>query len=149
MAKNVIFQRRVDGALKTFYPKTATDNVVRKTDNGEKSLDTILDNKGAFIQYTEDIVDNSGKNDLLLEVLGDVVNGETIKDTKGTIISNQAPEDTGYLWIDKSGKRSVLKYYDADAGRWKPVTIGNSTGMELFVDDNGILNISYDDGEDE
>ena len=147
MAKNFIFQRRINGSLETFYPKTATDNVIRETKNGEKKLDTILDNKGAFIQYNGDTVNNSGKNDLMFEFLGDVANAETVKSTNGTIISDTAPDDTNYLWLDKSGKKAILKYYNPETENWKPVTIGNSSGIELTVDEDGLLNVTYDDGE--
>ena len=147
MAKNFIFQRRINGSLETFYPKTATDNVIRETENGEKKLDTILDNKGAFIQYNGDTVNNSGKNDLMFEFLGDVANAETVKSTNGTIISDTAPDDTNYLWLDKSGKKAILKYYNPETENWKPVTIGNSSGIELTVDEDGLLNVTYDDGE--
>ena len=51
MAQRFNFMKRVNGAVETFYPKTATDNIVRETENGEKKLDDILDEKGAFMEY--------------------------------------------------------------------------------------------------
>ena len=128
MAQRFNFMKRVNGTAETFYPKTATDNVVKETPNGEKKLDDILDEKGAFMQYTEQVADESTGNDLLFEILGDVIDSETIKSIKGTIIGELPPEDTRYLWIDKSGETAVMKYYNADTETWEPVTIGGTSG---------------------
>ena len=136
MAKRFDFRKRVNGTAETFYPKTSTDNVVRETPNGEKKLDDILDEKGAFMQYTEQVADESTGNDLLFEVLGDVIDSETIKSIKGTIIGELPPEDTRYLWIDKSGETAAMKYYNADTETWEPVTIGGtSSGSGTIISD--------------
>lgn len=128
MAKRFDFRKRVDGIVETFYPKTSIDNVVKETSSGEKKLDAILDEKGAFMQYTEQVANESTETDLLFEVLGDVIDSETIKSIKGTIIGELPPEDTRYLWIDKSGETAVMKYYNADTETWEPVTIGGTSG---------------------
>ena len=133
MAKRFNFMKRVNGSVDTYYPKTATDNIVRETKNGEKKLDDILDEKGAFIQYTEQVADESTGNDLLFEVLGDVVDSGAIKSIKGTVVGETPPEDTQYVWIDKSSDISVMKVYDESLGDWKVVDIGADT-VELDAD---------------
>ena len=149
MAKRFNFMKRVNGIVETFYPKTSTDNVIRETSDGEKTLDNLLDEKGAFMQYTENTADNSTENDLLFEVLGDVIGEEMVKSIKGTIVGDTPPEDTGYLWIDKSGEVAVMKYYDDSTETWETVTLGNSSDVNLSVDEDGILTVTYDDGEPE
>lgn len=135
MAKRFNFMKRVNGSVDTYYPKTATDNIVRETKNGEKNLDDILDEKGGFIQYTEQVADESTGNDLLFEVLGDVVDvdSEAIKSIKGTVVGETPPEDTQYVWIDKSSDIAVMKVYDESLGDWKVVDIGADT-VELDAD---------------
>ena len=43
MAKRFNFMKRVGDDVETFYPKTATDNVVVETSDGEIPLDDVLD----------------------------------------------------------------------------------------------------------
>ena len=131
MAKRFDFRKRVDGIVETFYPKTSADNVVRETKDGEKKLDTILDEKGAFVQYTEQAANESVENDLLFEVIGDVINPDTIKNIKGTVVGETAPEDTQYVWVDKSGEIAVLKYYNAETNSWTAIDIGADSTVEL------------------
>lgn len=151
MARDFIFQRRVNGVIETFYPKTNTKNVVKTVDNSEISLDTILDGKGAFVQYNESVAEKSTDTDLMFEVLGNVIdsNGEIIRSIKGTIIGEIPPEDTGYLWIDKSGEVAVMKYYNDTTDTWEPVSIGKDTNVEFSVDEDGSVSVTYDDGTDE
>lgn len=125
--------KRVNGSVDIYYPKTATDNIVRETKNGEKNLDDILDEKGGFIQYTEQVADESTGNDLLFEVLGDVVDSGVIKSIKGTVVGETPPEDTQYVWVDKSSDISLMKVYDESLGDWKVVDIGADT-VELDAD---------------
>ena len=157
MAKRFDFRKRVDGIVETFYPKTSTDNVVRETSSGEKKLDDILDEKGAFMQYTEQVADESTGNDLLFEVLGDVIGSETIESIRGTIVSDTAPDDVRYLWIDNTTDPAVLKCYDTETESWKVVNMGSgggssdsNSGVELdsdiiddIVDESGTRLIPY------
>ena len=131
MAKRFNFMKRVNGVAETFYPKTSADNVVRETKDGEKKLDTILDEKGAFVQYTEQAANESVENDLLFEVIGDVIDPDTIKTIKGTVVGETAPEDTQYVWVDKSGEIAVLKYYNAETNSWTAIDIGADSAVEL------------------
>lgn len=128
MAKKFDFRKRVNGTIETFYPKTSTDNVVKETANGDKSLDAILDEMGGFKQYSEEVVNETNDNDLLFEVLGDVVGSEEIKSIAGTIVSNTPPEITNYIWVDKSTDVATLKYYNTESETWKPITLGSSGG---------------------
>lgn len=133
MAQNFIFRKRVNGVVDTFYPKTATSNVVRETKDGEKKLDDILDEKGSFMQYSEKAAEESGKNDLLFEVLGDVIDSESIQSMKGTIVSDTPPEDTQYMWVDNSSETAILRVYDSESDSWKSVNF-NSDQIELEGD---------------
>lgn len=128
MAKRFDFRKRVDGIVETFYPKTSTDNVVKETSNGEKKLDAILDEKGAFKEFTEQVADESTETDLLFEVLGDVIDSETIESIRGTIVSNTAPDDIRYIWVDKSTDLAVLRYYDSETESWKVINMGSAGG---------------------
>ena len=128
MAQRFNFMKRVNGTAETFYPKTATDNVVKETPNGEKKLDDILNEKGAFMQYTEQVADESTETDLLFEVLGDVIGSETIESIRGTIVSETAPDDTRYLWVDKSTDPAVLRYYNTEIESWKVINMGSTGG---------------------
>ena len=136
MAQRFNFMKRVNGTAETFYPKTATDNVVKETPNGEKKLDDILDEKGAFMQYTEQVADESTGNDLLFEILGDVIDSEIMESIKGTIVSPVAPSDTKYLWIDTSTTPYVLKCYDINHNKWISVSIGGGTGNGYIMGDS-------------
>ena len=136
MAKNFIFQKMISGSLETLYPKTVVDNVVRETPNGEKKLSTILDEKGAFIEYNSENVEESTGNDLLFEILGDVIDSETMESIKGTIVSPVAPSDTKYLWIDTSTTPYVLKCYDINHNKWISVSIGGGTGNGYIMGDS-------------
>lgn len=146
MAQRFNFMKRVNGSIETFYPKTATDNVVKETPNGEKKLDTILDEKGAFMEYNEENANESTGTDLMFDVLGDVIDSEKIEHIKGTIVGDTEPEDTRYLWIDKSGETAAMKFYNTDTEAWEQVTIAENSDVELSVDDEGVLNVVYDDG---
>ena len=157
MAKRFDFRKRVDGIVETFYPKTSTDNVVRETSSGEKKLDDILDEKGAFMQFTEQNANESTGNDLLFEVLGDVIGSETMESIRGTIVSGTAPDDVRYLWIDNTTDPAVLKCYDTETESWKVVNMGSgggssdsNSGVELdsdiiddIVDESGTGLIPY------
>ena len=141
MAKRFDFRKRVDGIVETFYPKTSTDNVVKETSSGEKKLDDILDEKGAFKEFTEQVADESTETDLLFEVLGDVIDSETIESIRGTIVSDTAPDDIRYLWVDKSTDPAVLRYYDSETESWRVINMGSAggsgdsnTGVELVSD---------------
>lgn len=137
MAKDFIFQRRVNGIIETFYPKTSTDNVVKETANGSKTLADILDEKGGFIQYSEESVGETGDNDLLFEVLGDVIGGETINSIAGTIVSNTPPETTNYIWVDKSTEVATLKYYNNETETWEPISLdssGGNSGSNTYIE---------------
>ena len=85
----------------------------------------------------------------MFDILGDVVDTETVESIKGTIVSETEPEDTRYLWVDKSGDTATMKYYNTDTETWKPVTIAENSDVELSVDEDGILNVTYDDGSEE
>lgn len=37
MAQRFNFMKRINGKAETFYPKTATDNIIRETSSGEKN----------------------------------------------------------------------------------------------------------------
>lgn len=128
MAKRFDFRKRVDGIVETFYPKTSTDNVVKETSSGEKKLDDILDEKGAFKEFTEQVADESTETDLLFEVLGDVIDSETIESIRGTIVSDTAPDDIRYLWVDKSTDPAVLRYYDSETESWRVINMGSAGG---------------------
>ena len=128
MAKRFDFRKRVDGIVETFYPKTSTDNVVKETSSGEKKLDDILDEKGAFKEFTEQVADESTETDLLFEVLGDVIGSETIESIRGTIVSDTAPDDIRYLWVDKSTDPAVLRYYDSETESWRVINMGSAGG---------------------
>lgn len=136
MAKNFIFQKMISGSLETLYPKTVADNVVRETPNGEKTLSTILDEKGAFKEYNSENADESAGNDLLFEILGDVIDSETMESIKGTIVSPVAPSDTKYLWIDTSTTPYVLKCYDINHNKWISVSIGGGIGNGYIMGDS-------------
>ena len=133
MAQNFVFRKILDGVLETFYPKTVTDNVVRKINGEEKKLDAILDEKGGFIPYTEKSADESTGNDLMFEIIGDVQTGETMKSIHGTVIGQTPPEDTKYIWVDSSADIAVLRCYDPETDTWKPINIG-SEQVELDSD---------------
>lgn len=136
MAKRFNFMKRVDGIVETFYPKTSTDNVVKETSSGEKKLDDILDEKGGFIQFTKQ--NESTGNDLLFEVLGDVVDSETTKSLRGTVVGNTSPEDTRYLWVDKSTENVSLKFYDSSTETWRLIDVGVGEGTEVTDSDMDI-----------
>lgn len=138
MAQRFNFMKRVNGTAETFYPKTATDNVVKETPNGEKKLDDILDEKGAFMQYTEQVADESTGNDLLFEVLGDVVGSEVVQSIRGTIVGDTPPEDTKYLWVDKSSDVASIKFYDEDEKAWKPISLGTGGGSGSIDDSTSV-----------
>ena len=146
MAQRFNFMKRVNGAVETFYPKTATDNVIRETADGEKNLNDILDEKGAFMEYNEENAQESTGKDLMFDILGDVVDSEKIESVRGTIVSETEPDDTRYLWIDKSEDAATMKYYNSEEETWKPVTIAENSDVELSVDEDGVLNVTYDDG---
>lgn len=143
MAQSFIFKRRINGVIETFYPNTTTDNVVRKFGETEKPLNTILDEKGGFRQYSEQVAEESAENDLMFEVLGDVYDSESIHSLRGTIIGNTPPSDTRYMWLDKSSDIAVLKFYDEDIDEWRPVDIsGGRNGVGTIVGDTEPVNTS-------
>lgn len=134
MAREFVFQRRINGVIDTFYPKTVTHNIVRNSGNEEIPLDTILDGKGAFMQYTESVAEKSTDNDLMFEVLGAAIDGETIYSLRGTIIGTEPPSDTRYMWLDKSGVVAVLRYYDDETETWEAIDItGGQSGVGTVI----------------
>lgn len=93
--------------------------------------------------YNEQVANESTGNDLLFEVLGDVVGSEVVQSIRGTIVGDTPPEDTNYLWVDKSSDVASIKFYDEDEKAWNPISLGtgggsgsidNSTSVELDSD---------------
>lgn len=126
MAKRFNFMKRVGDDVETFYPKTATDNVVVETSDGEIPLDDVLDNKGACLVYTEERALESTDKEILFDITEGQMTGEVIDTLKGTVMGTTEPEDTNYLWLDTSGEKGVLKFYNSDAEEWKPIKISSS-----------------------
>lgn len=133
MAKNFIFQRRMNDVIETFYPKTTTDNVVKVTSNGEEKLEDVLEKKGGFLEFTEQTAEDSTNTDIMFDVLDESHEGETIDKLKGTVIGDTPPDDTNYLWIDNSGEKATVNVYDSEIEDWKVVRIAEDP-VELESD---------------
>ena len=135
MAKRFNFMKRVDGTVETFYPKTSTDNIIKETSNGEKKLDTILDEKGAFVEYNETNVKESTGNDLFFEVVGDIINSDKMETLKGIIATSEEPSDKKYLWVDTSNTPYTLKCYNESSNNWEIIfTAASSNSSNDFTD---------------
>ena len=125
MGKDFIFKRRINGVIETLYPKTSTTNVFKTYGNGsKKSLDNIIDDKGRASKYIEPSILEADTNDLILEMLGDVLSDEISSNISGIMVSDTAPTDTTYIWVDTSNESlSIMKFFNQNKSKWEYVDI--------------------------
>ena len=133
MAQNFIFQRKIDGVIKDFYPKTNTNLVTRETSSGEQTVDDILDKKGGFIPYSEESADKQTDTELMFDIVENASSSEEPTTTRGTVVGETPPDDTRYLWADSSGEDAELKYYNDTTSNWEPIKI-EQNDIELVSD---------------
>ena len=137
MAREITLMKNINGEVEEFHPKTTTTNVIRNTIDGEKKLDDILDEKGAFVEYKDGDDIESPDADLLFEITDDLPDIAGCSDkVHGTMVQETAPTDTSYLWIDTSNEySSVLKYFNQTKNEWSPINIngGNTSPMLSHV----------------
>ena len=80
--KTLFFQRKIDGVIKDFYPKTNTNLVIRETSSGEQTVDDILDKKGGFIPYSEESADKQTDTELMFDIVENVSSSKELTTTR-------------------------------------------------------------------